>query len=290
MRLRLAGVLIVVLMLWPGRASAVGEGLIYSADQYGSGAIAIPESGGAFLPSCGGMRARAHAGHSAAASGEQVVVRDATCAPVIVHVDPAVEHRNGGVEFSYDDTKLAVIEKRGGRYGLQIYAIDWTDRTLTATAFWPALGSYGAGGSWRPDGSAFVFSMPVGKEGKDDILSIDVATGVVTNLTNTASLHETSPEYAPDGWSLAFTRQTRNRVDIWVRSGGADRQVTSKSNANVVHALAPSWSPDGRNIAFAGLRQNLSGYDVWRIASNASGKAKNLTVGASGSYPAAQWR
>ena len=259
------------------------------ANQFGAPAAVAP-AGGALRPSCGGMRARVHAGHSVTASSDRIVIRDVNCNEVVAFEGDAT--RSGGVEFSFDDASLAVAEASG----LRIYAVSWTPPSLTPGLLYALHPRANVGGgAWHPSGASYVFSQAqltdTGVDLGDDLMSLDLSSGAVVALTNSPNVHETAPEYSPDGSKLAYTRPTRNRADVWVRSAGGDRQLTNKTNANVVHALMPSWSPDGASIAFTGMRQNLTGYDIWRISSSGTGKAKNLTNAAGGgSYLAPQWR
>lgn len=127
-----------------------------------------------------------------------------------------------------------------------IYLID-TDgsdlRKLTnfgGGALWPR---------WSPDGTRIAFAAGIGvrhqHSGQFDIFVVDVATGILTNLTNTDCCDEIGPAWSPDGKKIAF-------MGGWgvalMNADGTDRRDLVPSSMAMTHFSTPSWSPDGHWI------------------------------------------
>ncbi len=87
-----------------------------------------------------------------------------------------------------------------------------------------------------------LYALPLDKAGKPKNLTAD-------NLANDAG-----PAYAPDGKSIAFTRQTtrffyadRSRLMLLDRATGKARELTAKFDRS---CGPPQWSPDSRRLTF----------------------------------------
>jgi Tol biopolymer transport system component len=97
---------------------------------------------------------------------------------------------------------------------------------------------------WSPDGSFIAFDGTSG--GTRSIFRIEVATGVVTQLTTQNSDH--TPVISPDNAEIIFGRDN----DLWVLMkipaiGGTAVQMTSNMSFDINQA-GWDWSPDGSEI------------------------------------------
>ena len=82
----------------------------------------------------------------------------------------------------------------------------------------------------------------------DDIYVLDVATGGLTNLTNSAE-REDFPAYSPSGKQIAFTRLgSAGGIFVMNDDGTQVTRLTDGPDAN------PRWSPDGKRLAFISVR------------------------------------
>jgi len=93
-----------------------------------------------------------------------------------------------------------------------------------------------------------------------------------------STMREDTPQFSPDGKSIAFASERSGSTDIWVgnRDGSGLRRLTFLDG----HAGTPRWSPDGKWITFD-LRPPSSKPDIWvvgasggeprRVANNADG-------------------
>lgn len=101
---------------------------------------------------------------------------------------------------------------------------------------------------FSPDGTKLAFmSRRVFTYG--DIYIYTLATGTVTNVTNTSTAHEGSPAWSPDGTQIVFKRlfpSAYTRLFRIVVATGVETQLTTGN----VQDQEPSWSPDGTKIAF----------------------------------------
>jgi Tol biopolymer transport system component len=109
--------------------------------------------------------------------------------------------------------------------------------------------------SWSPDGQTLFFAtqlsantdMYVLEKGIHSIYSMDMETGIVTQLTDHDCLQR-YPEMSPDGKTIVFLcdRGTEDR-QIWAMNhdGTEQRRITDL----VGHKSRPTFSPDGSQIA-----------------------------------------
>jgi TolB protein len=97
-----------------------------------------------------------------------------------------------------------------------------------------------------------------------DIYLLDVATGGVTNLTNSADA-EDEPAYSPSGKQIAFTRNGADGgIFIMNDDGTQVTRVTMDPSDR-----GPRWSPDGKRIAFYSDRDVSE--DIYVVNVNGTG-------------------
>jgi Tol biopolymer transport system component len=156
--------------------------------------------------------------------------------------------------------------------------------------------------SWASDSCRIAFDFPVtSTAGTQYDLFVASVCGplpaAAADVTNTSDTSEFDPAFSPAANEIAFVKKTskggpyRNDVFVLNLTTGSTRQVTNKTNANLAQIGQPFWSPDGRNIAFHAVTNSATGkYDVYRIPSDGSQKALNLTASSPNSYLAPIWR
>jgi serine/threonine protein kinase len=78
-----------------------------------------------------------------------------------------------------------------------------------------------------------------------------------------STMREDSPQFSPDGQSIAFASERSGSTDIWIgrQDGTGLRRLTFLDGQN---AGTPRWSPDGKWIAFD-LRPSSSKPDIWVV-------------------------
>jgi TolB protein len=74
--------------------------------------------------------------------------------------------------------------------------------------------------------------------------------GKDTRITQDDAM-ELTPDWSPDGKSIAFARNQGNKWSIWSfdLASGASKRMTPYFK----QALYPRWSPDGRSLAFSAI-------------------------------------
>jgi len=105
-----------------------------------------------------------------------------------------------------------------------------------------------SGLQWSPDNRKILYSLVTSFDdsaGYNDLLLIDVYTGIEVNLTNTDNISENGPRWSPDGQKIAFT-QVRGKYQVPFATvmdvGGSDLKTVAKWLTNV------SWLPDSQRL------------------------------------------
>jgi len=118
---------------------------------------------------------------------------------------------------------------------------------------------------FSPDGGEIAFVS--NRSGRSKLWIVDRDGGDPRLLVDDEG-SESSPFWAPDGASIAFSRSS----DLWVvpRAGGAPRRVTADEESE----RSPAWSPDGMRIAF--LSDRAGHQDVW-VVDAGGGEPRQVT-------------
>lgn len=124
----------------------------------------------------------------------------------------------------------------------------------TSLAAFPGLNN---GGIVSPDGrlAAIVLSFT----GNVELYVMNLATKKLTRLTRTPHANEASPDWSPDGRTIAYVSDEGRTPQVYLLSMGA------KHGRRLIHGLqesvSPDWSPDGR-LAFCGKSGGVYGIYV----------------------------
>jgi len=136
--------------------------------------------------------------------------------------------------------------------------------------------------AWSSDGRTIAFVQdstdgdPLRPDANPDLWTVDVASGQLTHLTTTRG-YERSPEFSPDGRSIAFicsAGQGRpNDVCVMPSAGGAPRRLTENWDFD---PNSLEWSSDGRAIGF---QAEFQGSVHWFRVSASGGPVTAVTRG-----------
>ena len=154
---------------------------------------------------------------------------------------------------------------------------------------------------WSGDGGRLVYGLgvPDGQgQYRGDIFVHDLASGVSQNVTNTPGESEGRPSFSPVDNRITFEKvidyRGSRRLDVFVMdaAGGPVTQITSKRNTSAPTNAFPVFSPDGQYLLYSSGTLSLTpaGFDLYKIRSDGSGKAVNLTSKRSGDYRFHVWR
>lgn len=146
--------------------------------------------------------------------------------------------------------------------------------------------------SWRPDGSALLFTADPDYRNeltyaRTDLYEVDTETGAVSRLTPDDGMVNRSPQYSPDGRSIAFLRSLgtdriiREKLnhggptDLYIMPSGGGEMVNLTGSWDL-RPGTPMWSPDGQWIYFTA--QTRGATHLFRV-SPAAGEVEQVTHG-----------
>ena len=105
---------------------------------------------------------------------------------------------------------------------------------------------------------------------RGDIVTIPSEKGDITYLTQTPGVHETYPEWSPDGKTIAYFSDASGEYALHIKDQNSnDPAKAIKLNGTGFYAYI-HWSPDSKKIAFVDNGRNLY------IATLASGKVEKV--------------
>lgn len=155
--------------------------------------------------------------------------------------------RNGRIAFTVSQVKQASLN-------FDLFTISASGHDLQKLTGGPEEDSDPA---WSRDGQRLAFArLDFTASAADDIYTLDVSGGEVTNLTSSPLDNDTSPSWAPDGKRIAFTRELNNPF-YFPRGLNSDIYIMGDDGTNVVQLTHdsgrqsdPAWSPFGDAIAY----------------------------------------
>jgi DNA-binding winged helix-turn-helix (wHTH) protein len=124
--------------------------------------------------------------------------------------------------------------------------------------------------SWSPDGKLLAYSDRASRSEAASIFLLSLDSGEVRRLTSALRARgDFSPEFSPDGQTLAFGRDSQGVQSIYAIpvSGGQEQRLTS----DTAQKWGLAWTPDGREIVFANV-----GW-LWKV-SRRGGRARKTAV------------
>jgi Tol biopolymer transport system component len=110
--------------------------------------------------------------------------------------------------------------------------------------------------SFSPDGEKIVFSRDTNDNlsTQDEIFTVDLDTGKLTNLTQNGIDFDEHPTYSPDGSKIAWIRDENGGAapdEIFVMDADGDNQQNLSTFGTDDSTTWPDYSPDGSRIVFA---------------------------------------
>ena len=190
--------------------------------------------------------------------------------------------------WSPDGTKIAFVDLYNGGY---LYTMNAEGAELT-----PVKGNpVGTQPSWSPDGTKLAYAARI--SGINQIMTVDLATGALHQVTSSNTLYSTNPSWSPDGKKIAFERSSQDGSlrDIYIMNSDGTQQVNLTSG-NMGYDAYPTWSPDGTKIAFESDKNTGSTvmHDIYVMSSLDGSNLRRLTNSTAisislGTYPRPSW-
>jgi tol-pal system beta propeller repeat protein TolB len=196
------------------------------------------------------------------------------------HVISAQQHQALAPAWSPDASKIVYTQYNGDTQLFVRNADGTSPVMITGTHFDPVTGQNLDGSNdqadWSPDGTKIAFAS--NRDGDWDIYTVTVATGAITQLTNSPG-YDSEPTWSPGGGRIAFTSARTGQADVWVMRSNGSGQVNL--TAAVGADWRPSWSPDGARIAF--MRGSGSQAGIFKMNTDGT-SVKSLGVGETPSW------
>ena len=113
--------------------------------------------------------------------------------------------------------------------------------TRVVTPYSATAGHVDSSPTWSPDADEIALARG------GDIAVMNVATGALVNITNTASW-EWSPAWSPDGQRIAFWSDRSGPYEVYLMDPDGSNVVPVTTNSGTGSRL--SWSPDSTRLAY----------------------------------------
>jgi Tol biopolymer transport system component len=146
--------------------------------------------------------------------------------------------------------KIAFASNRDGNYEIYITDSDGSNQQrLTNNS------GYDWYPNWSPNGEFIVFASNRDSSIGYSIYIMKSDGSEVTRLTSAGEHDDISPRWSPSGSRIAFSRQYRHRLDIYVVNADGTGLVNLTSGLDTSWNHMPAWSPDGSQIIFSTSRE-----------------------------------
>jgi Tol biopolymer transport system component len=146
---------------------------------------------------------------------------------------------------------------------------------------------------WSPDNKKMVFTG--NRNGQYDIYTVDIETGIETQLTNFSTLDD-GPEYSPDGKYIFFNSVRTGTMQLWRMDANGENHI--QLTFDKTNDWFPHISPDMKWIVYISFPEDINPSDhpfykhcLLRIMPYEGGESKTLAqiYGGQGTINVPSW-
>lgn len=134
-------------------------------------------------------------------------------------------------------------------------------------------------GTWSPDGKWIVYQQDFGGNELWDIFAVPSNGGAAVNLTNTPDIREESPQFSPDGKTIAIDYKPKEATSYNIAlidwATHKTTQLTHEETPDHSWSLI-AWSHDGKTVYANRRDAGDTDVDVYAV-DVATGQTRNLT-------------
>lgn len=158
----------------------------------------------------------------------------------------AIVFENGGFIYLFD-----LSSQKASKISIRI-----SDDMITGRNQWKDASKSINSFSISPDGKRVSF------DGRGDVWTVPVKSGITKNLTGTPGIHERDVAWSPDGKYIAYISDMTGEDEIYIRNQdgtGTPTQITKNADT---YKYYPMWSPDSKKILWADKMLRLQYADI----------------------------
>lgn len=104
-----------------------------------------------------------------------------------------------------------------------------------------------------------------------------------SNLTNNTSIPDLTPDFSPDGSTIAYTQGDLSAADIYLVKAD-NTEGPRQFRATQLPEFRPVFSPDGQRIAFTTDPNPPSDFEIWDVAASDGSVHRELTINTTQDY------
>lgn len=160
---------------------------------------------------------------------------------------------------------------------MELYVIDLPDGAPQQISKGNVPKSLRAGFIWSQDDKRVVFAKDVGGNEQHDLYSMDIASGEVSQLTNTPKAQDYAVEFSPDDQWISMLSNRDGQLSLYKLASNGSEAVRLTTFANPVQG--GQWSPDGSRLAItANESKDLRNADIYVVSADGSQCQRVLQV------------